>query len=123
MEELLYSSEHLWFHKRSDTIVRFGFTTNLVIPGHPEFLRLPSPGAVVDAGGELGCLETDKCTIDIRLPFPARIVDANAALCDAPARLLDCDLPDRWLCDVELPPGVALTDLMTERQYRAFCRP
>jgi len=123
MDEYLYSQEHFWFLQEPGGAVRFGVTGNLMLPGVLEFVQLPKKGETFEANSPLGCLETDKCTVDIRLPFAVKILQVNEVWSTDPKKLLDGDMSAKWLCQVELLRGGSLAGLLTARQYEDFCTP
>jgi len=123
MGEYFYTQDHLWILKQHNKPMLLGVTEYLTIQGKPEYLQLPQPGEIFKPNQSIGCLETDKCTINISLPFSVKIVNINVVLCNEPKRLLDSSEKEKWLCEIELLDNDDLKSLMTDQQYRDYCAP
>lgn len=124
MNDLKYSCDHFWFRENEDKSITMGFTDFLMLRGQPECLQLPKVGDVFQANEVMGSLEMNKCTIDISLPFSAKIMEINSALENDLRLLTFAPMSGGWLLrilslnDSELESG-----LMTSDEYQQFIGP
>lgn len=124
MNELKYSCDHFWFRENEDKSITMGFTDFLMLRGQPECLNLPHVGETFQANEVMGCLEMNKCSIDISLPFSARILEKNSVLENELSMLVSDPMSGGWILrvislnDSELEAG-----LMTQDEYNCFIAP
>ena len=117
-EDLRYSSEHEWV-RVDGTRVRVGITDYAQEAlGDIVFVDLPEVGNEVEAGGQLGEVESTKSVSEIYAPVSGRVVEVNAALAESPERLNEDPYGEGWICEIEVSNPASLEDLLDAAAYR-----
>ncbi len=79
-QDLRYTADHEWA-RLEDSAVRVGLTDFAQEAlGDVVFVQLPSVGATVVRGGELGEVESTKSVSQVYAPVGGTVVEVNAAL-------------------------------------------
>jgi glycine cleavage system H protein len=117
-DDLRYSPEHEWV--RVDGMrVRVGITDYAQDAlGDIVFVDLPSVGSEVEAGGQLGEVESTKSVSEIYAPLAGTVTAVNDALTGAPERLNQDPYGEAWICELELAPGADPGALLDAAAYR-----
>jgi glycine cleavage system H protein len=111
---LYYSKDHTWA-KIEDGKVRVGMTDFAQqISGKVMFIRLKSPGGVVDQGKTLGTMETGKWVGPIKSPISGTILENNPVIREAAATVNDDPYGKGWLSVIQPSNTEELKGLMTE---------
>ncbi len=119
-EELRYSTDHEWVRSDVDR-VRIGITDYAQDAlGDVVFVSLPDVGAVVEAGGVLGEVESTKSVSEVYAPLAGTVVAVNAELSSVPERLNADPYGLGWLCVIEVAGGEDGADLLDAESYRAL---
>jgi glycine cleavage system H protein len=119
-EDLRYSREHEWV-RVDGTRVRIGITDYAQDAlGDIVFVDLPSVGSEVEAGGQLGEVESTKSVSEIYAPLAGTVTAVNDALTGAPERLNQDPYGEAWICELELAPGADPGALLDATAYRAL---
>jgi glycine cleavage system H protein len=117
-EDLRYSPEHEWV-RVDGTRVRVGITDYAQDAlGDIVFVDLPSVGSEVEAGGQLGEVESTKSVSEIYAPLAGTVTAVNDALTGAPERLNQDPYGEAWICELELAPGADPGALLDATAYR-----
>jgi glycine cleavage system H protein len=117
-EDLRYSPEHEWV-RVDGTRVRVGITDYAQDAlGDIVFVDLPSVGSEVEAGGQLGEVESTKSVSEIYAPLAGTVTAVNDALTGAPERLNQDPYGEAWICELELAPGADPGALLDAAAYR-----
>jgi glycine cleavage system H protein len=117
-EDLRYSPEHEWV-RVDGTRVRVGITDYAQDAlGDIVFVDLPSVGSEVEAGGQLGEVESTKSVSEIYAPLSGTVTAVNDALTGAPERLNQDPYGEAWICELELAPGADPGALLDATAYR-----
>jgi glycine cleavage system H protein len=117
-EDLRYSREHEWV-RVDGTRVRIGITDYAQDAlGDIVFVDLPSVGSEVEAGGQLGEVESTKSVSEIYAPLAGTVTAVNDALTGAPERLNQDPYGEAWICELELAPGADPGALLDATAYR-----
>jgi glycine cleavage system H protein len=117
-EDLRYSPEHEWV-RVDGTRVRIGITDYAQDAlGDIVFVDLPSVGSEVEAGGQLGEVESTKSVSEIYAPLAGTVTAVNDALTGAPERLNQDPYGEAWICELELAPGADPGALLDAGAYR-----
>jgi glycine cleavage system H protein len=104
-EDLRYSPEHEWV-RLEGTRVRVGITDYAQDAlGDIVFVDLPAVGSEVEAGGQLGEVESTKSVSEIYAPLSGTVTTVNESLAAAPDRINQDPYGEGWLCELELAPG------------------
>ena len=116
-QELRYSPEHEWV-RADGARVRIGITDYAQDAlGDIVFVDLPSVGSAVEAGGQLGEVESTKSVSEIYAPLSGTVTAVNEALNDAPERINHDPYGEGWICELELAPGADTAGLLDASAY------
>lgn len=116
-EDLRYSPEHEWV-RQEGTRVRVGITDYAQDAlGDIVFVDLPAVGSEVEAGGQLGEVESTKSVSEIYAPVAGTITAVNDALTAGPETINQDPYGNGWLCELELAPGTDLGNLLDAVAY------
>jgi glycine cleavage system H protein len=116
-ENLRYSPEHEWV-RAEGTKVRVGITDYAQDAlGDIVFVDLPAVGSAVEAGAQLGEVESTKSVSEIYSPLGGTVVAVNDALTAAPERINQDPYGEGWLCELELAPGADPASLLDAVAY------
>ncbi|HTU37762.1 MAG TPA: glycine cleavage system protein GcvH [Acidimicrobiales bacterium] len=117
-EDLRYSPEHEWLRVEG-TRVRIGITDYAQDAlGDIVFVDLPSVGSEVEAGTQLGEVESTKSVSEIYAPIAGTVSAVNDALAEGPERMNQDPYGEGWLCELELAPGADVDTLLDAAAYR-----
>jgi glycine cleavage system H protein len=117
-EDLRYSTDHEWARTDGDR-VRVGITDFAQDAlGDVVFVDLPAEGAVVEAGGLLGEVESTKSVSELYAPVAGQVVAVNTALTDAPETLNADPYGEGWICEIEPSDASAADALLDADGYR-----
>ncbi len=116
-EELRYSPEHEWVRVEG-TRVRVGVTDYAQDAlGDIVFVDLPAVGSEVEAGGQLGELESTKSVSEMYAPVAGTVTAVNDALAEGPERINQDPYGEGWICELELSPDADLGGLLDAAAY------
>ncbi len=116
-----YTKDHEWIRVEGDIGV-VGITAFAAEKlGDVVFVDLPEAGLKVKAGGEMAVVESVKAASDVYAPVTGEVVEANAALADAPATVNEAAESDGWFVKLRLADKADLSGLMDKAAYDAFC--
>jgi len=118
-DDLLYTEEHEWIRRLSDSTVRIGITDYAQDQlGDVVFVELPEVGASVGKDDILVEVESTKSVGEVYAPFSGRISAVNAALADAPELVNQSPYEQAWFVEIEVVDGVDTTGLLDAAAYR-----
>ena len=101
-EDLRYSAEHEWVRVEG-TKVRVGITDYAQDAlGDIVFVDLPTVGTEVEAGGQLGEVESTKSVSELYAPLAGTVTAVNDSLTQGPERINQDPYGEGWLCELEL---------------------
>jgi glycine cleavage system H protein len=81
------------------------------------YLELPKVGKTVQAGEEVGVIESVKSTSPIYSPVSGKVIAINEAVI-GDTSLINADPYEKgWLFEIELASGASLDHLLTAEQY------
>jgi glycine cleavage system H protein len=101
-EDLRYSPEHEWVRQEGST-VRIGITDYAQDAlGDIVFVDLPTVGSEVEAGGQLGEVESTKSVSEIYSPLAGVVTAVNESLTAGPEKINQDPYGEGWLCEMEL---------------------
>ena len=119
-EDRRYTKDHEWA-LREEGRVRVGITDYAQDAlGDVVFVQLPEVGAVVEAGGACGEVESTKSVSDVYAPVAGTVVEVNAELGEAPQRLNEDPYGTGWLYVIEPSDPVAVDGLLDAAAYTAL---
>jgi glycine cleavage system H protein len=116
-EELRYSPDHEWVRVEG-TRVRVGITDYAQDAlGDIVFVDLPVVGSTVEAGGQLGELESTKSVSEIYAPVAGTVTAVNGALAEGPERINQDPYGEGWICELELSADADAGGLLDAAAY------
>ena len=81
------------------------------------FVDLPAVGSEVEAGGQLGELESTKSVSEIYAPVAGTVTAVNDALAEGPERINQDPYGEGWICELELAPDADPGSLLDAAAY------
>ena len=85
--------------------------------GDIVFVDLPAVGSAVEAGGQLGEVESTKSVSEIYAPLAGTVTAVNDALVEGPERINQDPYGEGWICELELDPGADPGSLLDAVAY------
>ena len=120
VEGLFYTNTHEWV-KVENGFAFIGITDYAQESlGEIVFIELPEEEDDLEAGEELGAIESVKAASDILSPVSGSVVAVNTELEDGP-ELLNTDSFANWIVKVELTDKSELEGLLNAEQYKEIC--
>ena len=117
-KDLLFTKSHEWVRVEGDSVV-VGITHYAQDQlGEVVFVELPAVGDAVDAGEEMGTLESVKAVSELLSPLSGEVVEANEALEDSPDLVNQSPFDKGWL--VKITGSIDGLDLMDTEAYTAL---
>ncbi len=117
-DDLRYSTDHEWA-RLDGSLVRVGITDYAQDAlGDVVFVELPAVGAEVQAGAQLGEVESTKSVSELYSPVTGRVVAVNGELAEAPERLNHDPYGEGWICQIELSDPASFDALLDAAAYR-----
>ncbi|WP_448285267.1 glycine cleavage system protein GcvH [Phormidesmis priestleyi] len=118
-EDLKYLDTHEYVRLEGDTAT-VGISAFAIDQlGDIVFLELPEVGSVVEKGESFGTVESVKAVEDLKSPVTGTVVEANAALVDAPETLIDDPYVAGWLIKVQVDDPSSLDNALSAEEYRS----
>ncbi|MCK5378826.1 MAG: glycine cleavage system protein GcvH [Acidobacteria bacterium] len=114
-QNLLYTTSHEWIRVEGDSVV-IGITHYAQDQlGEVVFVELPAAGDTVEAGEEMGTLESVKAVSEMLAPISGEVIEANEALEDNPDLVNQSPFDEGWL--VKIKGSVEGMDLLDTEAY------
>lgn len=110
-QDLLYTKSHEWARVEGDIVV-IGITHYAQDQlGEVVFVELPAVGDAVEAGQEMGTLESVKAVSELLSPLSGEVIEANEALEDDPNLVNQSPFEGGWLVKIKgSTEGVGMMD-------------
>ncbi len=116
--DLRYTRTHEWVREEGETVT-IGITHFAQEQlGEVVYAELPEVGRTLDAGEELGTLESVKAVSEIFCPVAGEVVAVNERLEDEPGLVNDDPYGEGWLVKLKVSGGEG--DLLDAAAYEAF---
>jgi len=116
-EDLKYTEDHEWARVESDGL-RIGITDFAQSAlGDVIFVQLPDVGAELEAGDQLGEVESTKSVSEIYAPVTGRVVAVNEELVNSPERVNEDPYGSGWLCVMAPASLEAVEALLAPDEY------
>lgn len=117
MSELKFTATHEWIKKEQNEVI-VGITDHAQqLLGDMVFVELPEVGDKVDAGGELGVVESVKAASDFYAPVSGVVVAVNDAVVADPALVNQAPYDMGWLVRLKPSHPDEINALLTLEQY------
>ncbi len=89
--------------------------------GDVVFVELPQVGTQLDAGDELGSIESVKAVSELFSPVSGEIVEVNEALADKPELVNTDPYGDGWMVKIRLTDASEMNELlMNAEEYEEY---
>src|SRR5437763_4553884 len=89
--------------------------------GDVVFVELPQVGTQLDAGDELGSIESVKAVSELFAPVSGEVVEINEALADKPELVNTDPYGDGWMIRIKVSDTSELDVLMSAEEYEEYC--
>lgn len=119
-EDNRYAKSHEYVHLEGD-VATVGITDYAQKElGDVVFVELPQPGSQLDAGDELGSIESVKAVSELFSPVSGEVVEINEALADNPALVNTDPWGDGWMIRIRVSDPTEVDELMTAEEYDEY---
>ena len=116
-----YTEDHEWIRVDGD-IGTVGITTYAAQQlGDVVFVEVPEAGVAFSKGDDMAVVESVKAASDVYAPLSGEVVDANAALADAPETVNEDPEGAGWFWQIKVKEQSELSSLMDASAYKTFC--
>ncbi len=114
--ELKYSKSHEWVRiEGEEAVIGISHFAQEQL-GDLTFVELPAAGDSINAGEEMGSVESVKAASELYAPVSGEVIAVNEALEDAPEAVNESPYADGWMLKVKLtsaPEGLLSADEYT----------
>ena len=118
-EDLRYTKEHEWARDEGGGRVRIGITDYAQDAlGDVVYVNVSEVGATVEKGRPIGEVESTKSVSEIYAPCSGEVIEANAALSDAPDRINADPYGEGWIARIRPSDPSEPDSLMDAAGYR-----
>jgi glycine cleavage system H protein len=115
-----FTKDHEWVEMDGD-VATIGITAYAAEQlGDVVFVETPDVGRSVKAGDGLAVVESVKAASDVYAPVSGEVVEANAALGDAPETVNAVPETGGWFAKVRIADPAEVEALMDRPAYEAF---
>ena len=119
-EDNRYAKSHEYVHVEGNTGT-IGITDYAQKElGDVVFVELPQVGTELEAGDELGSIESVKAVSELFAPVSGEVVEVNEALNDNPALVNTDPWGDGWMVRIKLADVTEVDELMTAEEYDEY---
>lgn len=118
MNDLKFTTTHEWLKKGQDEVT-IGITEHAQqLLGDMVFVELPEVGDVVNAGEELGVVESVKAASDFYAPISGVVTAVNEAVASSPAIVNTDPYNEGWLVKIKPSNLNEINNLLSSDQYQ-----
>jgi len=115
-----FTKDHEWVELQGD-VATVGVTAYAAEQlGDVVFVEVPEVGRTVKAGDNLAVVESVKAASDVYAPVSGEVVEANAAVSDAPETVNAAPEAAGWFAKIKLSNPGEVDALMDRPAYEAF---
>jgi glycine cleavage system H protein len=119
-EDNRYAKSHEYVHLEGD-IGTIGITEYAQKElGDVVFVELPQVGTELEAGDELGSIESVKAVSELFAPVSGTVTEINEALAENPALINTDPWGDGWMIRLKVNDATELDELMTAEEYDEY---
>jgi glycine cleavage system H protein len=90
--------------------------------GDVVFVELPQVGTILEAGDELGSIESVKAVSELFSPVSGEVVEINEALADKPELVNTDPYGDGWLIRLKVANADEVDELMNADDYEDYIK-
>lgn len=118
MNDLKFTSTHEWLKEEQNEVI-IGITDHAQqLLGDMVFVELPEVGDAVEAGDELGVVESVKAASDFYAPISGVITAINEAVVENPAIVNTDPYHAGWLVKLKPNDRSEVDNLLTAEEYQ-----
>jgi len=119
-EDSRYAKSHEYVHVEAGTGT-IGITEYAQKElGDVVFVELPQVGSQLEAGDELGSIESVKAVSELFSPVSGEVVEVNELLTDKPELVNTDPYGDGWMVRVKLSDATEVDELMSAEEYEEY---
>ncbi|HET7711598.1 MAG TPA: glycine cleavage system protein GcvH [Thermoanaerobaculia bacterium] len=119
-EDSRYAKSHEYIHVEGD-VGTIGITEYAQKElGDVVFVELPRVGAELEAGDELGSIESVKAVSELFTPVTGEVIEVNETLADKPQLVNEDPYGDGWMIRIRLKDATEIEELMTAEEYEEY---
>lgn len=119
-EDSRYAKSHEYVHVEGDTGT-IGITDYAQKElGDVVFVELPQVGTQLEAGDELGSIESVKAVSELFAPVTGEVIEVNEALADKPELVNTDPYGDGWMIRIKVSDATELDELMPADEYEEY---
>jgi len=89
--------------------------------GDVVFVELPQVGTQLEAGDELGSIESVKAVSELFAPVSGEVIEINETLAEKPELINTDPYGDGWMIRIRISDATELDDLMNAEEYEEYC--
>ncbi len=121
MNDLRYSSDHVWVRLDDDGMATVGITDYAQAElGDVIAVEAPEVERDIVVNEEIGMLEADDGSFELKAPTSGSVVEVNETVFDKPELINESPFDDGWIFRMNIDNEEALDDLMDEEDYADF---
>ncbi len=115
-DDLLYAKTHEWVSLKDDSTAQIGITHFAQEQlGDLTFVELPAEGDSIEAGQEMGAVESVKAASELYAPVSGKVTAVNSVLEDNPGLANEDPYGEGWMIEVQL--SAPAEGLLSPAQY------
>ena len=119
-EDSKYAKSHEYIHVEGETGT-IGITDYAQKElGDVVFVELPQVGTQLEAGDELGSIESVKAVSELFCPVSGEVTEVNEALADKPELVNTDPYGDGWMIKIKVNDATELDELMPADEYEEY---
>jgi glycine cleavage system H protein len=119
-EDSRYAKSHEYVHVEGD-VGTIGITDYAQKElGDVVFVELPQVGTQLEAGDELGSIESVKAVSELFAPVSGEVTEVNEALADKPELVNTDPYGDGWMVKIRLSDASEVDELMAADEYEEY---
>ena len=119
-KDLLYTNTHEWV-RVEDEIAVIGITDFAQEQlGDITYVELPAVGDVLEAGQEMGSVESVKAASELYCPVSGEVIEVNDELEGTPEKVNSDPFGEGWMLRVRL--SAAPTELLSPEEYEEISK-
>jgi glycine cleavage system H protein len=120
-EDSKYAKSHEYVHMEGE-VGTIGITDYAQKElGDVVFVELPQVGTQLEAGDELGSIESVKAVSELFAPVSGEVVEINETLAEKPELVNTDPYGDGWMIRIRVADTSELDELMNAEEYEEYC--
>jgi glycine cleavage system H protein len=121
VNDLRYSSDHVWVRLDDDGMATVGVTDYAQAElGDVIAVEAPEVERDIVVNEEIGMLEADDGSFELKAPTSGSVVEVNETVFEKPELINESPFDDGWIFRMNIDDEEALEDLMDEEDYADF---